>query len=105
VIHIAVHSFTPVLDDVVRDADIGILYDPARTSERTLAMAWKRMFDPALRVRCNVPYRGASDGLATALRKRWPASRYMGFELEINQRIVSDQSVEEDLEKLYGLLF
>ncbi len=30
VVHISSHSFTPVLDGRVRNADIGLLYDPAR---------------------------------------------------------------------------
>ena len=33
VIHVASHSFTAVLDGVVRNADIGLLYDPARSGE------------------------------------------------------------------------
>ncbi len=101
VIHIAVHSFTPELDGVVRDADIGLLYDPSRKEERALTMAWKKSIDPKWRVRCNYPYRGATDGFPTALRKRWPASRYVGIELEINQRVVSDLSVVEDLATLH----
>jgi predicted N-formylglutamate amidohydrolase len=89
VFHVAVHSFTPVLDGVVRNADIGLLYDPARGREGSLARAWKARFRavrPALVVRCNYPYKGVSDGLIPALRRTFPASRYLGIEIEINQR-------------------
>ena len=44
--------------------------------------------DPDLRVRLNYPYRGDSDGLTTWLRRRHPAARYLGIELEINQALV-----------------
>jgi len=63
VVHVAVHSFTPVMNGEVRNADIGL-------------------------VRRNYPYLGKADGLATALRQRYPQSRYIGVELEINQALV-----------------
>ncbi|MBP9681488.1 MAG: N-formylglutamate amidohydrolase, partial [Bacteriovorax sp.] len=37
IIHIGVHSFTPILNNQKRNADIGILYDPSRKKERELA--------------------------------------------------------------------
>ena len=81
VLHVAVHSFTPVLDGEHRTADVGLLYDPARAGERRTCLRWVE----ALRVRRNYPYRGTADGLTTWLRRRYPASRYMGIELEVNQ--------------------
>lgn len=90
--HIAVHSFAPSLSGVERDADIGLLYDPARSRERGLCRRWREILaalDPALRVRLNYPYRGTSDGLTTALRRQFPASRYLGIELEINQALLT----------------
>ena len=91
VIHIASHSFTPELNGHVRTADVGLLYDPARPGEVGLANAWLdalREADPALRLRRNYPYRGTSDGLTMALRRRHPPDRYVGVELEVNQRYV-----------------
>ena len=88
VLHIAVHSFTPVLDGEVRNADIGLLYDSRRKRERAVCRSWGRLvrgLDRSLRVRYNYPYPGATDGLATWLRKRHPETRYVGIELEINQ--------------------
>lgn len=35
--HFSVHSFTPVLNGLIRNADIGFLYDPARSNEKVLA--------------------------------------------------------------------
>lgn len=90
VIHISSHSFTPVLNGEVRNADIGLLYDPARRGEALACARWKAALTecvPALRVRRNYPYLGAAAGLTARLRLRFPAQAYVGIELEINQRI------------------
>ena len=91
VVHISVHSFTPILAGIRRNADIGLLYDPRRSAERMLATAWReaiRATDPGLRVRMNYPYRGTSDGHTTSLRGRFQPDCYRGIEIEINQAIV-----------------
>jgi predicted N-formylglutamate amidohydrolase len=91
VLHLGVHSFTPVLDGVVRAPDLALLYDPAREPERTLAVAWTRALAVALprrAVRRNDPYRGSADGLTTALRRSQAAARYVGIEIEVNQKHV-----------------
>lgn len=90
VIHVAVHSFTPVLDGVERNADVGLLYDSRCKHEAAFCRRWSERlhtFDPALRVRFNYPYAGAADGLTTWFRKQYPESRYLGIELEINQAL------------------
>jgi len=87
-VHVAVHSFAPELRGTVRNADIGLLYDPAREAEKKLCTAWQRelvRLEPSLRVRRNYPYLGKTDGLPTMLRKEYPAMHYIGVELEINQ--------------------
>jgi predicted N-formylglutamate amidohydrolase len=89
VIHIASHSFTPELDGAVRNADIGLLYDPARPGEAELCRRWQaqlKVMAPELKVRRNYPYTGKSDGLAAYLRRRFPDDIYLGIELEINQK-------------------
>lgn len=88
VVHVGVHTFTPVLDGVARTADVGLLYDPARRREAALCAAWKVALlrrEPGLRVRRNYPYRGVSDGLVTTLRKELPEAHYVGVELEVGQ--------------------
>lgn len=92
VIHVASHSFTPVLDGVVRTADVGLLYDPRRRGESALCARWKHALAvraPALRVRRNYPYAGKADGLTSYLRTRFDPAAYVGVELEISQRIVA----------------
>jgi predicted N-formylglutamate amidohydrolase len=91
VFHLSVHSFTPVLDGVRREVDLGVLYDPRRGYEKALAMALKGALErrlPALRVRRNAPYRGVSDGLTKVLRGRFPDPGYAGLELEVSQRFL-----------------
>jgi predicted N-formylglutamate amidohydrolase len=88
VIHLACHSFTPELDGAVRNAGVGLLYDPARPGEVELCRRWQlrlRERAPGLRVRRNYPYTGRSDGFAGWLRRRFPDEAYLGVELEINQ--------------------
>jgi len=41
VLHLSVHSFTPIWMDTIRDADIGLLYDPSREQEKKLAKQWR----------------------------------------------------------------
>lgn len=93
VIHISCHSFTPELDGEVRNADIGLLYHPARSGEVDLSKRWQaslKICAPDLKVRRNYPYAGRNDGFTTALRRRFPPGAYIGIELEINQKHFSE---------------
>ena len=95
VVHISSHSFTPVLNGKARNADIGLLYDPARPDERALCLRWQaalKALAPHLRVRRNYPYRGTSDGFTAWLRQRFAQGDYAGVELEINQQRVGDKA-------------
>jgi len=92
VIHISSHSFTPVLEGDVRNADIGLLYDPGRKAEAELCRRWQAALTttaPELRVRRNYPYTGKSDGFTAFLRRRFAADGYVGVELEVNQQQVT----------------
>jgi predicted N-formylglutamate amidohydrolase len=100
VLHVAVHSFFPRWRGEQRRFEIGLLYDPQRRGERALAAAWKRRLgelDPGLRVRRNAPYRGAADGLTTALRRELPPSRYLGIELELGQAALAHPALRRRL--------
>ncbi|MCC6399765.1 MAG: N-formylglutamate amidohydrolase [Flavobacteriales bacterium] len=98
VLHLSVHTFTPVLDGVQRPMDIGLLYDPARSWERALVEAWEQLLNaaaPDLVIRHNEPYRGTDDGHTTALRAAH-AVGYAGIELEVNQRFASADGLRMD---------
>jgi predicted N-formylglutamate amidohydrolase len=91
VAHLSVHSFTPVLCGVRRTTDFGVLFDPARPSERLLSVRLRTELAarlPGLRIDFNRPYRGTADGLTTYLRSFHEDSQYVGIELEVNQRLV-----------------
>ena len=102
-LHVSVHSFTPQFDGRTRNADIGLLYDSKRRSELRTCRLLARFLDDAeraqpssgvsgmLRVRRNYPYRGAADGLTTALRRQFAESHYIGIELEVNQRLLGPE--------------
>jgi predicted N-formylglutamate amidohydrolase len=91
-VHISVHTFAPHLHGTIRRADIGLLYDPSRKRERTLALDLRRALVPlGFRVRMNYPYKGTADGFTTWLRRQLPARQYVGLEIEVNQRILNDR--------------
>ncbi len=89
VLHLSLHSFTPQLGEEIRNADIGLLYDPRRKLEKRFCESWSAELKQnpyGWRVRRNYPYLGIADGFTTYLRKQFPAMDYLGIELEINQR-------------------
>lgn len=104
ILHISVHSFTPVLNNVERNADIGLLYDPKRQNERDFCYQFKHSIkanQTALNVRMNYPYLGTSDGLTTLLRKQYSKRTYLGIELEMNQKhFICDQRSKNNFIKL-----
>lgn len=88
--HFSCHSFTPILQSVVRSCDIGILYNPKREREKEAAsLLQKRLVsETKLRVRMNYPYRGTADGHTTALRHTFEGGDYIGIEVEVNQALL-----------------
>jgi len=89
VIHLSCHSFTPVLNGVVRSMDMGVLYDPSRKREKAFAEGIIRVLrdETSMRIRANAPYKGVSEGHTTALRKLFSPESYLGLELEVNQSL------------------
>jgi predicted N-formylglutamate amidohydrolase len=87
VLHLSVHSFTPVWEGRERGIDLALLYDPARPAERALAVSWARTLatESGRVVRRNAPYRGKADGLTTTLRGRHGPDDYLGIEIEVSQ--------------------
>lgn len=114
VLHLSVHTFTPVLDGGARDAEVGLLYDPEVAAERRFCALWKKLLatrDPGLRVRRNDPYRGTADGHTRHLRRRFAGERYAGVELEVRSDLLTGgfrerarvcRALEETLVELLG---
>ncbi len=95
VLHLSIHSFAPSARGVVHNAAIGLLYDFRRHAEKEVARAWYRLLcaePPGYRVRLNYPYSGANHGFPHYLRKKHPESDYLGFHVETNQALLTDQT-------------
>lgn len=96
VVHLSIHSFAPILDDLVRYTEFGLLYDPKRPSEKALSHAWHRQFrqiENEWRIRLNYPYKGIADGFTTALRRDFNDTDYIGIEVESNQALMQNESL------------
>jgi len=91
-LHIALHSFTPKLNSAERTAELGFLYNSQRKNEKAISQHLKKEIQkvlPEWRLRYNYPYRGKPDGLTAHFRKMYPDKKYLGVELEINQKFVN----------------
>lgn len=91
VVHLSVHSFTPILRGNERNADLGLLYNPTFCEDKTFCQNWGHLLAeqlPELKIRYNYPYRGTSDGLVSSMRNNLEQKDYLGIELEINQRLL-----------------
>lgn len=109
VLHLSIHSFTPVFNGLERAVDLGLLYDPQRKAETSFVRDWQHLLKEgcAWRIRRNYPYRGNSDGLTTTLRTLFPEPSYLGIEVEFNQLLFSSnercQLLQEKLQKTLAL--
>ncbi|CDF78321.1 N-formylglutamate amidohydrolase [Formosa agariphila KMM 3901] len=95
VLHLSVHSFTPILNGIERQTDIGLLYDSAKSEEKAICKQFSTellRLNPKLKVRYNYPYLGTADGFTTYLRKHFP-DNYLGIEIEINQKFASKNAM------------
>ena len=101
VLHISIHSFTPILNGIERDCDIGILYDSKKQIEKNLAKQLKskiNSINPVYNVRFNYPYLGKADGFTTYLRTKFKKN-YIGIEIEINQLFSKENRMDTDVKK------
>ena len=110
VFHISVHAFAPEVDGKVRDADIGLLFNPNHGIEQWIGLYWRRILQrifPDLKIRLNYPFMGTPDGMVAPLRKEFN-KKYAGFELEMNSKhagnIMIYNGIKESVEKLLKLI-
>lgn len=98
VVHLSIHSFTPVLKGEVRKADIGILYDDKREPEVKIAHQLVNELNsavPQFVTMHNYPYLGTADGFTTHLRKEFRPQNYSGIEIEVNQKYHKRPEMDE----------
>lgn len=97
-IHIGVHTFTPVWKNRERKVDVGFLFDPSNKQEQNFCWLWRhelKQRSSKLRLKMNEPYRGTMDGFTTYLRRQYNAKKYLGMEIEVNQRFAKEYRKEE----------
>jgi predicted N-formylglutamate amidohydrolase len=97
VLHLSIHTFTPILNGTVREVDVGLLFDPARKSESDFCDILRQDLEhnlPSLKIRMNEPYKGTDDGFTTYLRTKFEDSQYLGIELEVNQKYIGTEQWE-----------
>lgn len=104
--HFSIHSFTPVMNNIVRNADIGLLYDPKRLTEKMLAKQWKIEItkqSSQYKIRMNYPYKGISDGFTSAMRKQYTSEEYVGIEFEANQALTQNALTLDTLKNILSI--
>ncbi|HXF29203.1 MAG TPA: N-formylglutamate amidohydrolase [Chlamydiales bacterium] len=106
VLHLSIHSFTPVMDGKVRQVDIGLLFDPQRSDEQQFCSSLRDALSQKspYRVLDNEPYLGTDDGLTTTFRTLF-GKRYSGIEIEVNQKFAQferdkDGQIDRKLSKV-----
>ena len=88
VVHLSVHTFPREQDGVMTGTDVGILFDPTRSLEKSFASRWitsLRAGAPELRFDVNRPREGTENGLLSTLRREFDGSDYLAIELEVCQ--------------------
>lgn len=89
VLHLSIHTFTPVYNGEVRTVDLGLLFDPSRKNEMDFCKNWRKQLMaefPHWNIDFNEPYKGIDDGFTTYLRTQFSNEQYLGIELEWNQK-------------------
>ena len=96
ILHLSIHTFTPFWNGIERGVDLGLLFDPDRTSETKFSEVYRsrlRESLPAMNIEFNEPYKGIDDGFTTYLRTQFDNDRYLGIEIEINQKYVGTETL------------
>ena len=95
ILHLSIHSFTPIWNQQERKTDIGILFDPSRELESSFSKQLKINLThnfPGFQIDFNEPYKGTDDGFTTWLRRQYSDKEYAGIEIEVNQKFASNLS-------------
>lgn len=107
VLHLSIHTFTPLWNGTMRRVDVGLLFDPARKNESEFCGLFlpelKRRL-PSLCIEFNEPYKGTDDGFTTYLRTLFGDDEYLGIEIEINQKYVGKAAWVAISKSLYDAL-
>jgi len=97
ILHLSIHTFTPVWDGRERIIDLGLLFDPDRSNEAKVCEDYRTKLKkslPAMNIEFNAPYKGIDDGFTTYMRTQFDNDRYLGIEIEINQKFVGTEKLK-----------
>jgi predicted N-formylglutamate amidohydrolase len=97
VLHLSIHTFTPAWDGLERAVDLGLLFDPERKNETKFCEDCRTKLKkslPAINIEFNEPYKGIDDGFTTYLRTQFGDDKYLGIEIEINQKFVGTDNLK-----------
>jgi predicted N-formylglutamate amidohydrolase len=98
VLHLSVHTFAPVSENVEHTADIGILVNLEREFERGISEKLSSVLKdslPSYSVRQHVTSNGTADRFTTYLRTRFSDEEYAGIEIEVNQKFANTTEIEK----------
>lgn len=104
VLHISIHTFSPILDGFIQNAGIGVLYDSHRHGEKEVARLIHSLLlqeTTPYRIRLNYPFSGSKDYILSHFRKQYEQKDYLGIKMEINQALLAST---ENLSALCGSL-
>ncbi|QEG38312.1 N-formylglutamate amidohydrolase [Roseimaritima ulvae] len=96
-LHLSIHTFTPRYRGQIRRFDLGVLFDPTRSPECVFGERLvEQLRAQGFRTLANQPYEGIADGLTTALRAKFARERYVGIELEVNNRFAKLSAASQE---------
>jgi predicted N-formylglutamate amidohydrolase len=96
ILHLSIHTFTPLWDGLERTVDLGLLFDPERKNETKFCEDYRNRLRNSLpiNIEFNEPYKGIDDGFTTYLRTQFEDAHYLGIEIEINQKFVGTETLK-----------
>lgn len=106
VVHLSMHSFTPVWQGKERQVDVGILFDDSDEAETRFSLALQSKLQqslPRYRICLNEPYLGIDDGFTSYLRTKYTTDNYLGVEIEIKNSLIYPK-VEISLNQLFNTI-
>jgi predicted N-formylglutamate amidohydrolase len=103
-LHVAIHSFDPLLEPDKRQFDVGVLFDPSRAAEAAIAESLRQdLLAVGYDACANAPYLGIDEGMTTSLRERFAAAMYVGIEIEVSQSLATVRPQAEKLSQILAV--
>ncbi len=98
VVHLSIRSLPPAFQERIYLTDIGIVFDSQRTFEKTMALQLMSSLEQALgdfRIEFKDSAENATDGFTAYLRTRFSEEEYLGITIEINQKLLTPETIDK----------